>query len=156
MTDAARGGIGVILKRYYRVVRVVVKANRTVQLSDVIEFNSRYTAAEAYNEAGELKDINLEFNNQIANNSFELMQNTPNPFVDETSIGFTLPEASSATLTISDVSGKVIRIIEGEFAKGFNQVTINQSELNGTGVLYYQLDTPTDSAVRKMILLNTK
>lgn len=136
------------------VFSIVVTAKTDVQLSDVISINSRYTAAEAYNEAGELKDINLEFNGTAATAQFELLQNTPNPFADVTAIGFTLPEATSATITISDVSGKVLRVIEGDFARGYNQVTVKRDELSGAGVLYYQLDTANDSATKKMILID--
>jgi hypothetical protein len=136
------------------VFSIVVTAKTDVQLSDVISINSRYTAAEAYNEAGELKDVNLEFNGTAATAQFELLQNTPNPFADATVIGFTLPEATSATITISDVSGKVLRVIEGDYARGYNQVTVKRDELSGAGVLYYQLDTANDSATKKMILID--
>ena len=98
-------------------------------------------------------DVTLEFSTEGAA-TFVLEQNQPNPFKAETSIGFTLPEATTATLSIYDVSGRTLKVIEGDFAKGFNQVTINRSDLSGAGVLYYQLDTPTDSATKKMILVD--
>ena len=65
-----------------------------------------------------------------------------------------MPEAGFATLTVYDVSGRVLRVVEGEFAKGYNEVTLNRSEVAGTGVLYYQLDTENDSATKKMILID--
>lgn len=136
------------------VFSIVVTAKSDVTLSDVISISSRYTTAEAYNGTGELKDVVLEFNGTAAAAQFELMQNTPNPFADATVIGFTLPSAETATITISDVSGKVIRVIEGDFAKGYNQVTVKRDELSAAGVLYYQLDTATDSATKKMILID--
>lgn len=136
------------------VFSVVVTAKTDVQLSDVISINSRYTTAEAYNAAGELQDVALEFNGTVAAAQFELLQNTPNPFADATVIGFTLPEATSATLTISDVSGKVLSVIEGDFARGYNQVVVKRDQVAGNGVLYYQLDTPTHTATKKMILID--
>lgn len=94
--------------------------------------------------------LKLQFNN--AEKAFALYQNTPNPFAGKTTIGFNLPEASSASLTISDVSGKVIQFIEGKYEKGYNQVKIDDLEV--TGVLYYRLETVDYSAVRKMVVLN--
>ena len=132
---------------------IVVKAKSNVQLSSAISVSSRYTKAEAYN-ANDLMDIVLEFNGDVVGSEFALFQNQPNPFKNETTIGFDLPEATSATLTIYDVAGRTLISINGDYAKGYNTVTINRSDLNGAGVLYYQLDTKHDSATKKMILVD--
>jgi len=63
-----------------------------------------------------------------------------------------LPEATTASLTIYDVTGRVLKFIEGDYNQGVNMETINASDLNATGVLYYQLDTPTQSVTMKMIV----
>jgi hypothetical protein len=130
------------------------KANQSGRLSNMLSVNSRYTVAEAYNADAQLLNVALSFNNNLVANGFELYQNTPNPFATTTIIGFYLPEATSATLTISDVQGKVVKVIDQDFVKGYNQVNLNRNELGATGVLYYRLDTDTDSATRKMILVD--
>jgi hypothetical protein len=124
------------------------------RLSSMLGVSSRYTVAEAYGANSELLNVALSFNGAKVAGGFELYQNTPNPFASATVIGFYLPEATSATLTISDVQGKVLRVVEGEYAKGYNQVNLKRSELNASGVLYYRLDTGSDSATRKMILVD--
>ena len=43
--------------------------------------------------------------------------------------------------------------LKGDYARGYNEVSIEKSQLQGSGVLYYELDTPTNTAIRKMILL---
>ncbi|WP_236972050.1 T9SS type A sorting domain-containing protein, partial [Membranihabitans marinus] len=68
-------------------------------------------------------------------------------------IGFNLPEASDATLSVYDVTGKVLKVVEGAYGKGYNEVKLNSSDLNATGVLYYQLDTKTYTATKKMIVI---
>ncbi len=130
------------------------KALNNVTLSNALTINSKYTAAEAYNADAEVLDVALAFNGQVAANSFELYQNTPNPFKSETAIGFNLPEAGSATLTIYDLSGKVLKQFAGDYAKGYNEISINRNEVAGAGVLYYQLDTNNDSATKKMLLID--
>jgi hypothetical protein len=130
------------------------KALSSGRLSNLINVNSRFTAAEAYNANAELMNVAMSFNNQLVAGGFELYQNTPNPFAGVTNIGFNLPEATSATLTISDVQGKVVKVIKVDAVKGYNQVTLKRGDLGATGVLYYRLDTNTDSATRKMILVD--
>ena len=82
---------------------------------------------------------------------FELYQNQPNPFANRTSIGFFLPEATEATLTVFDESGRVVYRQSGTFSKGENLISLERALINTTGVLYYKLETATDSATRKMI-----
>ena len=82
---------------------------------------------------------------------FELYQNEPNPFKDKTVIGFQLPTAASATLTVYDESGRVVLTQQSDFAKGYNAMVLDRSLLKASGVLYYTLETATYSATKKMI-----
>lgn len=82
-----------------------------------------------------------------------LYQNTPNPYAGQTVIGFKLPVASKATLSVYDVTGKVWKALEGEYKKGYNEVRLSSIDLGTTGVLYYQLDTEKYTATRKMIVM---
>jgi hypothetical protein len=128
-------------------------AKKDGNLSDVISVDQvRFTPAEAYTNDGDLFDVAIDFG-QVTDAGFSLAQNRPNPFRNETVIEFTLPEATTATLTIYDVAGRVLKTIKGDYSKGANMETINSSDLNATGVLYYQLDTPTQSATMKMIVI---
>jgi len=135
-----------------RLVTLTFKAKTNGQLSKSINIGSKYTVAEAYNVNGDLLDIALSFNGQV-NSGFELYQNQPNPFQGSTLISFNLPTASNATLTIYDMAGKVLKVVKGNYAKGYNEINISGNELNNTGVMYYQLDTPTATATKKMIVL---
>jgi hypothetical protein len=131
------------------------RAKADGQLSKMLGVSSRITRAEAYNADADRLSVAFRFNgangSTIAGLGFELYQNTPNPFVNKTQIGFYLPTAAEATLTIYDESGRVIYTNRGDYAKGYNAVTIDRAVLNTTGVLYYQLETAENSATRKMI-----
>jgi len=83
----------------------------------------------------------------------QLLQNQPNPFSNETTISFFLPEGGKATLSIFDVSGKLLHEIKGDYKQGMNVEEINSSDLQ-PGMLYYQLSTATETATRRMILLD--
>ena len=124
-----------------------------VQLSEVLAINSSVTANEAY-QADLRKDVVLDFGKAIAaDKGFALLQNQPNPFNQETVIGFQLPEASEATLTIYDVSGRVVYTRTSTYDSGLHQVMMDKADLGATGVLYYQLSTPEFNETKKMIVL---
>ena len=126
-------------------------ATSTGLLCELITLSSDVTTAEAYNTDGELLDVNIKFTTVDAD--FTLAQNVPNPFNGETVVSFNLPTAGAATLTVMDVQGKVLREIRGDYAKGYNQVTLNAKELT-TGVLYYQLESADQIATKKMIIID--
>jgi hypothetical protein len=117
--------------------------------------SSRITKAEAYNQADERLNVAFRFNqggtSTVTGVGFELYQNQPNPFVDKTSIGFHLPEAARATLTIFDETGRMVFTQKGDFAKGYNSIAIERALINTTGVLFYKLETATDAATKQMI-----
>jgi hypothetical protein len=133
---------------------LVLRARTDGQLSELLSVGSRYTQAEAYNQAEETLDIALDFGTGIADGlPFELRQNVPNPWLDRTMISFYLPEADQGTLTVHDVQGRILKVMRAEFAAGENQVELKRSELPTTGVLYYTLETGRHAATKKMIIL---
>ncbi len=146
------------LKNNDVVFSITFNAKSNATLSNAIKVSSQYTLAEAY-QNDEVANIALTFNRDneviatVADSAFELYQNSPNPVQDVTNISFNLPQAGTATLSILDVSGKVLKVIRGEFAKGFNNINISKDDITGSGVLFYQLDTENDSATKKMIII---
>jgi hypothetical protein len=129
-------------------------------LSDILHVGSEITSAEALSEDGETMNIDLEFTassvstGNVVTTDFALYQNQPNPFSEQTSIGFRLPEASRATLRILSADGRIVRTIIGNYEQGNNVVTLNKSDLGAAGVYYYELDTPKFSARKKMVLIH--
>ncbi|MEO7174391.1 MAG: T9SS type A sorting domain-containing protein, partial [Saprospiraceae bacterium] len=97
--------------------------------------------------------MNLNLNFTGVNNGYELYQNVPNPFVKSTVVGFNLPSSMRGKLTVYDVTGKVLKVVEQTFNKGNNQVTLTRSELAASGILYYTLETADYTATKKMIIL---
>ena len=154
------------------------RATRSGQLSQMIGLGNSVTRTEGYvpaeafppsetwragakegtliNGASTKKDLALRFKSStgttINSAGFELLQNAPNPAKGFTNISFFLPEAAEATLTVSNAEGRMVKILKSEFAKGFNTITLQRAELEA-GILFYQLDTPTHSATKKMIVV---
>ncbi|MCS7210271.1 MAG: PQQ-dependent sugar dehydrogenase [Chloroherpetonaceae bacterium] len=83
---------------------------------------------------------------------YALMQNYPNPFNPTTVIRFTMRQAGKATLTVTDVLGRVVSRMTLDAARGENQVRFNGSGLP-SGLYFYQLTTQGFAATRKMMLV---
>jgi hypothetical protein len=134
---------------------VTFRATKAGQISQMLGVSSRITKAEGYSLTNDRLDIAFRFNSPagltVKGVGFELYQNQPNPFVNKTFIGFHLPEATSATLRIFDETGRMVFTQNGDFAKGYNTISVDRALLNTTGLLYYTLETATDSATKKMI-----
>jgi len=87
-------------------------AQKDGKLSEQLSLVDRPTAIEAYDEAGNLMDIELTFTTSLYSDQFELFQNQPNPFQDKTKIGFYLPGDSEVQLILRDETGRVLKTIK--------------------------------------------
>ncbi len=133
------------------------KAKQAGLLSEMLSLGSRFTKAEGYEADGAVHPVVLSFSQPdgtatVAEN-FELYQNVPNPFSSTTVIGFQLPEAANASLTVYDVSGKMVKTVSGFYAKGYHEIKLDNGALPSKGVFYYRLETPTHTATKKMTVL---
>ena len=128
------------------------------ELKDKLAVTSSITEEEAYhNTTGddvELMDVTIGFGSHTVSTpiDFALYQNEPNPFSDQTVIGFDLPSAMSATVTLYDISGRVVQVIEGDYAQGYNEIILKRKDLSADGAYYYRLDAGDFTASKKMIL----
>ena len=135
-----------------------IKAKQDLQLSEVLDINSRYTEAAAYDGEGNESGISLYFSDaqgeiKVLSNAFKLYQNSPNPFKGQTTIGFEIPTESSIELSVYDVNGRLVYSKEALFARGYNEWNISEDEVSQTGVLYYQLDSAFGTLTKKMIII---
>ncbi len=143
------------------VIKLNFEATADGNLADVIGIGSSFTVAEAYiGDPTELYEVSLNVTSSgtsstsfDAKRPFELYQNVPNPFSKKTSIGFQLPVAGDAKLTVFDALGKQIMVKNGQFAAGYNEVEIESSVLPAHGLLYYRLESGSFTATRSMTIV---
>ncbi len=97
---------------------------------------------------------NILFSDEsIVLTQYLLDQNYPNPFNPETSIRFSLPEASNVKIKVYDIIGKeVATILNQKLSKGIHEVTFDASKLN-SGVYVYRISANNFTASKKMILM---
>ena len=133
---------------------LVVESREDVKLSEVMSISSQYTAAEAYDNSGRTLRVGLDFGTGIATGAtFALYQNQPNPFQGQTVIAYELPSAGEATLTIHDVTGKVLQLQRQTTDAGQQTFMVNSRDLGAAGVLYYTLTSGEYTATKKMVVV---
>ena len=134
---------------------IVLDKISDTQVFEPINLNSSITKAEMYTDLNTIETPQLIYRDLNGNeNRFELYQNMPNPFSSTTEIKFILPSATQATLTITDITGKVIKVVNGQFVKGMNSIVLSSEDFDVSGFLYYTLKTTEHKATRKMVLVN--
>ena len=132
-------------------VSLVVKATQAGQLSEMITMGSELTKAEAYVGSNlDVVDITLRDNEET---EFALYQNEPNPFSDYTVIGFDMPSNGEATISLFDVTGKVLKVIEGNYTAGYNSVKVSKEDVGVAGMVYYKLQTGDYTATKHMVVI---
>ncbi len=91
----------------------------------------------------------------VSDNSlrYNLSQNTPNPFNPSTTIRYSLPAKENVKLTILDLNGKVVKVVNlGEKGVGYHSYTFNATDIT-SGIYLYEMRAGNFVARRKMALL---
>ncbi len=134
------------------------KGQGSGSLVDALSVSSRMTAKEAYRNNGEALDVDLMFNGDqgtvLLSEQFTLMQNYPNPFTTDTKIAFSIPAASKVSIVVSDILGELIKTVEMEANKGYNEFIISSTDLKAAGVYNYEIISDFGQVSKKMILID--
>ncbi len=89
---------------------------------------------------------------QLIPNSI-LRQNYPNPFISETTIGFSVLNKSTVKLQVFDILGRSVAILaDDELWPGEYQVLFNATGLKD-GIYYYRLTTGNSMQTRKCMVV---
>jgi hypothetical protein len=85
--------------------------------------------------------------------NFDLGQNYPNPFNPSTRIKFSLSEPSKVKLTVSDVLGRIVKVLVDENMPAGQYSRIFDGNELSSGVYIYSLSTGKNTLSKKMILV---
>jgi hypothetical protein len=101
---------------------------------------------------------NGEADPNMTGNGYELDQNRPNPFRNQTTINYFLPETCQVSISIYTINGGLVCTLQnGEKAAGPHTVTwdgLNDAgNLVSPGMYFYQLKTQGFEQTRKMFIL---
>lgn len=84
---------------------------------------------------------------------FTVAQNTPNPWLAYTQVEVTMPTAKTVTVTVFDVTGRIMYQEAQMLNAGKNVIQLDNEKVTGSGVFFYEVSTDTQSAQYKMIKL---
>ncbi|MBP6794631.1 MAG: T9SS type A sorting domain-containing protein [Saprospiraceae bacterium] len=104
---------------------------------------------------GELGNLSIRFtkNGKEVTGINTLYQNYPNPFDQRTEIGINLTQSAQGILKVTDVTGRVIKSVDREWYKGYNEVWLDRREVKVNGILFYSFESGEFKATKRMILL---
>ena len=89
---------------------------------------------------------------ETKSNNLNLTQNFPNPFNTTSVISYNLNETTNVSLTIMDVTGKIISSInEGTQASGVHKITIEGTSL-AQGTYFYTLTAGSFQVTKRMVV----
>ncbi len=86
--------------------------------------------------------------------AFEMMQNSPNPFIGSTEVSFYTPAAGDVQLSVFDLAGRQLHTETRYFETGWNKVTISSDYLEGAGVYIYEMNSGTEIVRKKMMAID--
>ena len=142
-------GDGDIVRLVFRVLRDF-EDNARFEIADGLVFDPSQLANPL---TGGVLDI------QTTPTEFALLQNFPNPFNPDTTIGYELAESADVTLQIYNVVGQVVRtlMVAEPQSVGRYQVRWDGMDDRGTpvssGIYFYQISAGKFQDVRKLMLL---
>ena len=119
---------------------------QSLLIEEWVEGNNRYN----------INKISIAGNFSMSYNSadgFNLYQNTPNPFSNETEFKFHLPVNTMVELSIYNILGELKEIIlNEELKKGDHSLIYNSKNLS-SGTYYYSLKTPVNVITKQMVIV---
>jgi hypothetical protein len=81
-----------------------------------------------------------------------LVQNQPNPFNTQTTIQYTLTEASNVSFTVTDLAGRIVKVIENQnLSAGNHNIVLNATDF-AAGAYNYTLTSNGKSVTKKMFV----
>ncbi len=143
---------------------VTITAQNAVALNHGQSFSVYYALALGSNEQTMLSNISAavqRYQNLIVSvddiessvNEFNLGQNSPNPFINSTTIRYQLPDAGFVSLKVYNVIGnEVAELVNSNQTKGSHTIDFTANDLT-SGVYYYRLRFGDQVRSNKMLLI---
>ena len=97
--------------------------------------------------ASGIKQMHIE-----SENGFSLHNNFPNPFCDQTKVGFTISETNKVLIEVFDIKGqKVSTLLNKKMPAGLHEISW-QAKNHPEGVYLLKMTIENNSAIQKMII----
>ncbi len=142
----------------------VIENTSVEEMLDLIQVNKINSSNQEWNESdnGETFEFiqDNEMNNQESGDLLEstdrlpLIQNIPNPFDQRTIIRFYNPVRSEAIFSIFNISGMPVVRHSAFYEKGWQELSIDLTQLPDTGIYFYEVNNGRESVRMKMVMVH--
>ena len=145
----------VLMESSIPLVRLRFRAKQSgLKWGDVIELANQAVSGEMYNQASEVYDLDLQFDeSREMQETFALYQTVPNPAKGNVRIPFFIPEAGSINLEIYTSLGQLLYTESAEFSGGTHYFEFDSNKLGASGSLFYKVSSDLGEASRQMIVI---
>lgn len=133
---------------------LLFKAKKAAEVSALLNIENSDLSSEAYTNDLKTIGLDLSFSKDfptIAKAQFS--DPRPNPFFDQTSLPFYLPEAGLVKIIFMTTEGKVLKSMASNFAAGHSQFSIKSDDFQNNGLILYRIETALETSTGKLILL---
>ncbi len=97
--------------------------------------------------------VSTGISEQESASGYFLAQNYPNPFYSKTTVSFRIPKNENVTLSVLNLSGKVVRVItSGELQKGEHIFEFNADGLE-SGTYFFRIVSDNFTAAKSMMVV---
>ncbi len=134
---------------------IAFTANTRGDLRDALSFDESRISAEVYSHEYRISRAALEFYEEgiEIGQQFELFQNQPNPFSNQTTIGCRIEQPMIVILEVFDLTGKIILRQRKQLPRGIHSFRIDNKTFGKSGVYSYKLKTPFGVQTKRMIFI---
>lgn len=137
--------------RTQTLVYMVIQTRKTAWLSQIITPNNEHTEGVAFDAKGQPFPLTWQFVTSPLL-SYTLFQNYPNPVSDNTKIPFHLSQDSYVSLTVSDLSGRVVMQVNRFFTQGYHEIIYHRKPDVPAGILLYSLGNHGKMETKMMLV----
>jgi hypothetical protein len=132
------------------VFEIRYKAKEDLTTEGLFEMTSLVTPQEAYRN-NQIVNVDLRY---VGTGQSEILTANPNPWIDESTIEFTMHQAGEVRWEFYDASGRMLYMNRDNYESGNNSMIIKRTDVKSSGIVYVKMITDTHTSEYKMILVN--
>ncbi len=133
-------------------IEVAFISKKEGKLSDLIGMDETITA-EVYKDE-RIYDVALLFDQGSGlASAVTLYQNEPNPWTEYTDVHYLLDKEQEVEIVFYDMNGRLLYKEIKTGSKGLNTTRVDHTQLNSSGIIYYELITENERLREKMLLI---
>ena len=137
-------------------IELTFRTHTSGSLSEFIQLGNHTFTSNVVDANFSERPLNLAFDGSVDTPdliAFEVFQNNPNPFKNQTTISWFQPIEGTAKLEVFSSNGSRLFDYEGDFNSGYQQMDLAANEIGSSGLLFYRISTDQGAVTRRMMLI---